>query len=175
MMMMIYVIQFCYKRCICYPKRSFGWEAHIKEISRSAWSFRQDLCSVLSQSVRIINRTSHILHLYRTLKWNNSFLKYTSRNMQGAVLKCDCTVISNAMFVACALSTTVFSRMWLWGPPSLLSNGYRRLFPWGKAAGAWSWALTCTKCRGKRMSEAIPPFPQYALPLPLPLRLDTWL
>jgi hypothetical protein len=26
-----------------------------------------------------------------------------------------------------------------WGPPSLLSNGYRRLFPGGKAAEAWSY------------------------------------
>jgi hypothetical protein len=29
----------------------------------------------------------------------------------------------------------------LWGPPSLLSNGYWDLFPCGKAAGAWSWPL----------------------------------
>jgi hypothetical protein len=30
----------------------------------------------------------------------------------------------------------------LWGPPNLLSNGYREgAFPGGKAAGAWSWPL----------------------------------
>jgi hypothetical protein len=30
----------------------------------------------------------------------------------------------------------------LWGPPNLPYNGYRELFPGGKAAGAWSWPLT---------------------------------
>jgi hypothetical protein len=30
----------------------------------------------------------------------------------------------------------------LCGPPNLLSNGYRVLFPQGKAAKAWSWPLT---------------------------------
>jgi len=30
----------------------------------------------------------------------------------------------------------------LWGPPSLLSNGYRGFFHGGKAAGTWSRPLT---------------------------------
>jgi hypothetical protein len=47
----------------------------------------------------------------------------------------------------------------LWGPPSLLSNGY---LPGGKAAEAWSWPFTSIQCRGQRMSGYIPPLPQYA-------------
>jgi hypothetical protein len=32
---------------------------------------------------------------------------------------------------------------------SLLSNEYHGTFPGGKAAGAWSWALTFNQCRGQ--------------------------
>jgi hypothetical protein len=35
----------------------------------------------------------------------------------------------------------------LWCPPSLLSSGYRWVFPRGKSAGAWSWQLTSIQCR----------------------------
>jgi hypothetical protein len=37
----------------------------------------------------------------------------------------------------------------LWGPPMLLYNVYRRFFPEGKAAGAWSWPLTSSQCRSQ--------------------------
>jgi hypothetical protein len=36
----------------------------------------------------------------------------------------------------------------LWGPPNLLSSGYRG-FSGGKATRVWSWLLTSYKCRGQ--------------------------
>jgi hypothetical protein len=41
----------------------------------------------------------------------------------------------------------------LWGPPSLLSNGYQGFFPWGKAAGVWSWPLPFVWCWGQECME----------------------
>jgi len=35
-----------------------------------------------------------------------------------------------------------------WGPPSLLYNGYR-VFPGGKAAGAWRWPPTLSSAQVK--------------------------
>jgi hypothetical protein len=47
-------------------------------------------------------------------------------------------------------------------PPSY-PLGTRSSFPGGgRAAGAWSWPLTSSLCRGQRMRRAIPPLPQYA-------------
>ena len=48
------------------------------------------------------------------------------------------------------------------GPPSLLYNGYR-VFPGGKAAGAWSWPPTPFYLRGWRKSTAIHLLPLWAL------------
>jgi hypothetical protein len=39
-----------------------------------------------------------------------------------------------------------------WGPPSLLYNGYR-VFPGGKAAGAWRWPHTPSSAVGKERVE----------------------
>jgi hypothetical protein len=41
----------------------------------------------------------------------------------------------------------------LWDASSLLSGGYQGLFPWGKAAGAWSWPLTSIYCRSQECVE----------------------
>jgi len=66
----------------------------------------------------------------------------------------------------------------LWGPPSLLYNGYR-VFPGGKAAGAWRWPPTQSIAEVKERVELYvysPPRTSWpvlgwTLPLPLPLPL----
>jgi hypothetical protein len=46
-----------------------------------------------------------------------------------------------------------------WVPLNLLSNGYRGLSPWFKAAGAWSWLLTpaCTEFKSVWSIHPLPP------------------
>jgi hypothetical protein len=63
----------------------------------------------------------------------------------------------------------------LWGPPSLIYNGYR-VFPGGKAIGAWRWPPTPFSAEVKGRVEPYlysPPGPSWTvlgwtLPLPLP-------
>jgi hypothetical protein len=45
--------------------------------------------------------------------------------------------------------------------PASYPMGTGGSFHGGIAAGAWSWPLTSIKCRGKRMSGAMLPLPQY--------------
>jgi hypothetical protein len=49
----------------------------------------------------------------------------------------------------------------LWGPPSLLYNGYRGVLSSEvSAAGAWRWPLTPIQCRSQEWVGGIRPFPQ---------------
>ena len=58
-----------------------------------------------------------------------------------------------------------------WDSPSLLYNGYR-VFPGGKAAGAWRWTPPPSSAGG--MEEWRPSWPVigWSLPLPLPLYVN---
>jgi hypothetical protein len=47
----------------------------------------------------------------------------------------------------------------LWGPPSLLSNGYRRALPGGKTAKARGWPLISTSVEVKNLWSYTPILP----------------
>jgi hypothetical protein len=49
----------------------------------------------------------------------------------------------------------------LWNSHSLLSNGYREFFPWGKAAGVVKLTTHLHLVPMSRIHGAIPPLPQY--------------
>jgi len=48
-----------------------------------------------------------------------------------------------------------------WGPPSLLSNGYQRLFPWGYSGRGTKLTTHLQLVLRSRMRGAIPPLQQY--------------
>jgi hypothetical protein len=49
-----------------------------------------------------------------------------------------------------------------WGPPSLLSNGYHRLFPWGQGGRGVKLTIHLHLVPRSRMLRTVLPLPQYA-------------
>jgi hypothetical protein len=46
-----------------------------------------------------------------------------------------------------------------WSPSSLLTNGYRKLFPINESAGAWNWSITSIYYLSLQFIEKYPTFP----------------
>jgi hypothetical protein len=68
---------------------------------------------------------------------------------------------SRVRFPAVAGNFSLYHRVQTgsWAHPASYPMGTRGYFSGGKVAGAWSWPLTSSWCRGQRMSGAIPPLP----------------
>ena len=112
-------------------------------------------------------RNRNVTRRYVDVKWGPGYLSRYSESLR-AGQSGDWIPVGGEIFRTCTNRP--------WGPPSLVYDGYR-VFPEGKAAGAWRWPPTPPNAKVKERvqlylySPSGPswPFLGWTLPLPLPL------
>jgi hypothetical protein len=120
-----------------------------------------DICS---QSTFMISRNFHIFTLIDTFNWAG-IAQSVERLATG-------WTVPGSNSDGGEILRTCSDRPW--GPPSLLYNGYR-VFPWGKAAGAYRWPPTTSSVEVKERVELYlcspsgPSWPVLGWTLPLSL------
>jgi len=145
-----------------YMERSLSWEANSRsasqEIPRLLWNPEVNYCAdkspplipVLSQMHSVHTLPNYFFKIHsniilpftpRSSEWSLPFrvseknFLYISRLPHASYTTRPSNSPHGHSYICLMIIITGPDR--LWGPPSLLSNGYHGLFSWGEAAGAW--------------------------------------